>query len=100
MKKIIAALGFLALMQSSVQGQRPGPKSEQIPGQKQDSSASNSLKKDVPPAKTGPKAYADVITKKAVSHKGVFTVHSLDDKYYLTSPTTYWVENYWLSPAI
>ena len=86
MKKIIAALGFLALMQSSVQGQRPGPKSEQIPGQKQDSSASNSLKKDVPPAKTGPKAYADVITKKAVSHKGVFTVHSLDDKYYFDIP--------------
>ena len=86
MKKIIVAIGFLALMQSNVQGQRPGPRSEQLPGPKQDSSALNGIKKDTPPVKTGPKAFGELITKKAVSQKGVFTVHSLDDKFYFDIP--------------
>jgi hypothetical protein len=30
----------------------------------------------------GPRAYKDVITEKAVSKKGLFTVHKVDDKYY------------------
>ena len=38
------------------------------------------------PAKSGPKAFADLITKKAVSQKGVFTVHFQDDKYYFEIP--------------
>jgi hypothetical protein len=32
--------------------------------------------------KTGPKAFKDVITDKAVSQKGLFTVHKVEDKYY------------------
>jgi hypothetical protein len=50
-----------------------------MPGQRPDTSG---IKKDTPPVKTGPKAFGEVITKKAVSQKGVFTVHFLDDKYY------------------
>jgi hypothetical protein len=42
-------------------------------------------KKDTP-AKTGPKSYSDFITKKAVSQKGVFTVHFQDDKYFFEIP--------------
>jgi hypothetical protein len=38
------------------------------------------------PAKAGPKPYAEVITKKAVSQKGVFTVHFQDDKYLFEIP--------------
>ena len=34
------------------------------------------VKKDMP-AKAGPKAFGEVITKKAVSQKGVFSVHFL-----------------------
>ncbi|MEN9599251.1 MAG: hypothetical protein RL596_1570 [Bacteroidota bacterium] len=30
----------------------------------------------------GPRAYKDVVTEKAVSKKGLFTVHKVDDKYY------------------
>src|SRR4051794_32553927 len=32
--------------------------------------------------KTGPKPYKEVITDKAVSQSGLFTVHRVDDKYY------------------
>jgi hypothetical protein len=38
------------------------------------------------PAKAGPKAFGEVITKKAVSQKGVFSVHFLEDKYYFEIP--------------
>lgn len=34
------------------------------------------------PPKTGPKPYKEVITDKAKTSKGMFTVHKLDDKYY------------------
>ena len=37
-------------------------------------------------AKPGPKAYKDVITDKAVSDKGLFTVHKVEDKYYFEIP--------------
>jgi len=32
--------------------------------------------------KSGPKPYKDVITDKAVTHSGLFTVHKVDDKWY------------------
>ena len=34
------------------------------------------------PPKAGPKPYKEVITDKAVSKKGLFTVHKVDDKFY------------------
>jgi hypothetical protein len=33
-------------------------------------------------AKPGPKPYKDVITEKAITQKGLFTVHKVDDKFY------------------
>jgi hypothetical protein len=42
-------------------------------------------KKDLP-AKSGPKTFSEFITKKAVSQKGVFTVHFQDDKYFFEIP--------------
>ena len=42
-------------------------------------------RRDVP-TKTGPKAFAEFITKKAVSQKGVFTVHFQEDKYFFEIP--------------
>lgn len=36
--------------------------------------------------KTGPKAYKDVVTGKAQTSKGLFTVHKVDDKYYFEIP--------------
>jgi hypothetical protein len=34
------------------------------------------------PASTGPKPYGEVITSKAVTDKGLFSVHKIDDKYF------------------
>jgi Domain of unknown function (DUF5118)/Domain of unknown function (DUF5117) len=39
-----------------------------------------------PTVTTGPKAFKDVITAKAVSDEGLFTVHKLDDKYFFEIP--------------
>ena len=84
MKKLMLVFGLFVLMQNQVQSQRPsGPRPDQMPGQRPDTSG---VKKDIPPVKTGPKAYGEVITKKAVSQKGVFTVHFLDDKFYFDIP--------------
>ncbi|MEO7310949.1 MAG: zinc-dependent metalloprotease [Chitinophagaceae bacterium] len=38
------------------------------------------------PSKSGPKPYKEVITDKAVSQKGMFTVHKVEDKYYFELP--------------
>lgn len=35
---------------------------------------------------TGPKPYKEVITNKAITHKGLFTVHQVEDKYYFEIP--------------
>ena len=37
-------------------------------------------------SRPGPKPYKDVITAKAISRKGLFTVHKVDDKYYFEIP--------------
>ncbi len=39
-------------------------------------------------ARSGPRAYRDVITNKAISQKGMVTVHRVDDKYYFEVPNT------------
>jgi len=43
-----------------------------------------------PPAstrpQTGPKPYKDVITAKAISDEGMFTVHKVEDKYFFEIP--------------
>ncbi len=50
-------------------------------------------KKTTPPpsstpatSKSGPKPYKEVITEKAISQKGLFTVHKVEDKWYLEIP--------------
>jgi hypothetical protein len=71
MKKIMLVFGLFIMIQSQVQSQRPvGPRPDQMPGQRPDTSG---VKKDIPPVKTGPKAYGEVITKKAVSQKTLTT---------------------------
>jgi Met-zincin/Domain of unknown function (DUF5117)/Domain of unknown function (DUF5118) len=40
----------------------------------------------VPPPRTGPKPYKEVITEKARSTNGLFTVHKVEDKYYFEIP--------------
>ena len=40
-------------------------------------------------ARQAPKAFKDVITSKAVSQKGLFTVHKVEDKYYFEIPNSF-----------
>ena len=39
-------------------------------------------------ARQAPKAFKEVITAKAVSQKGLFTVHKVDDKFYFEIPNS------------
>jgi hypothetical protein len=39
-----------------------------------------------PSIKSGPKPYAEVITDKAITQKGLFTVHKVEDKWYFEIP--------------
>ncbi|MCG7857665.1 zinc-dependent metalloprotease [Flavihumibacter sediminis] len=60
---------------------------QQRPSQTRDAAANPAAVPPVPPAKsTGPKPYKDVITAKAVTDDGLFTVHKVDDKYYFEIP--------------
>ena len=44
------------------------------------------VKKDDPKKKPAMKSYKEIITDKAVSDQGVFTVHKIEDKYYFEIP--------------
>ncbi len=74
MKKILAITSLCVMMTGLVNAQRNAPIADT-------SSAATGAKKDMP-AKTGPKSFKEFITKKAVTQKGVFTVHLQDDKFY------------------
>jgi len=76
MKKNLAILSLCVMLTGLVNAQRP-----LSPMAMADTSAAAGAKKE-PPAKTGPKTFKEFITKKAVTQKGVFTVHFQDDKFY------------------
>ncbi|SHE48055.1 zinc-dependent metalloprotease [Chryseobacterium sp. OV279] len=79
-KNLGAAFIVLVLMLSQAE----------LKGQEKDSAAVKTdtakVKKDDPKKKPVIKSYKEVITDKAVSDQGVFTVHKLDDKYYFEIP--------------
>ena len=75
MKKNLAILSLCVMLTGLVNAQRP------LSPPVADTSAAAGAKKE-PPAKTGPKSFKEFITKKAVTQKGVFTVHLQDDKFY------------------
>jgi hypothetical protein len=76
MKKILIFSSLCVALTLSTNAQRPDF------AQRPDTAGA---KKEMPP-KAGPKAFSEVITKKAVSQKGVFTVHFQDDKYFFEIP--------------
>ncbi|SFN58501.1 protein of unknown function [Chryseobacterium oleae] len=79
-KNLGAAFIVLVLMLSQTE----------LKGQEKDSVAVKTdtakVKKDDPKKKPVIKSYKEVITDKAVSDQGVFTVHKLEDKYYFEIP--------------
>src|SRR5436853_475448 len=56
------------------------------PPQKQDSTKTTGPGPGAQRPATGPKPYKEIITDKAVTRKGMFTIHKLDDKYYFELP--------------
>lgn len=74
MRKILAITSLCVLMTSLVNAQRNVTIA--------DTSAAGAGAKKELPAKTGPKSFKEFITKKAVTQKGVFSVHFQDDKFY------------------
>ena len=54
--------------------------------QKPDTTSLSAGPKKETPSKPGPKAFSEIITKKAISQKGVFSVHFQDDKYFFEIP--------------
>jgi len=57
-----------------------------LSAQKPDTTSLSAGPKKEAPSKPGPKAFSEIITKKAISQKGVFTVHFQDDKYFFEIP--------------
>jgi ribosomal protein S18 acetylase RimI-like enzyme len=53
-----------------------------------DSSKIKAVSAMMVPPKQGPKSYKEVITDKAVTRKGLFIVHKVEDKYYFEIPDT------------
>ncbi|MBP8243492.1 MAG: zinc-dependent metalloprotease, partial [Chitinophagaceae bacterium] len=73
MQRISLSILSLFLLVVTVQGQRPDS-TRRLPGGPGGGNGS------------GPKPYREVITSKAVSDQGLFTVHKLDDKYLVEIP--------------
>jgi hypothetical protein len=80
MKKLILPLAALCCIELQALAQdkkHPGPGSDTT------AKAASASKES---SKSGPKAYKDVITAKAISKQGLFTVHHVEDKWYFEIP--------------
>jgi hypothetical protein len=82
MKRILTCLLFLATAIPSflMAQQRPSPPTASPAGVAAGSG------NGTPAAKQGPKPYKEVITDKAISKTGLFTVHKVEDKWYFEIP--------------
>lgn len=89
MKRLSILLALAGLSMSAL-AQRPNP--NPAPGRPVAPGASTGPTTPATPAfqqpKTGPKAFKEVITEKAQTMKGLFTVHRVEDKYYFEIPDT------------
>jgi Met-zincin/Domain of unknown function (DUF5117)/Domain of unknown function (DUF5118) len=84
MRKFLTVLMLVAGLSSAIAQQRPGtpPPSggtpAAAPGQRGGGGAT--------PPRQEPKPYKEVITEKAISHAGLFTVHKVEDKWFFEIP--------------
>ncbi len=82
MKRFFVAVALVAST-AALSQTRPGtPTAPATPG----GAAPTGLPSAGAAAKPGPKPYKEVITDKAVSKKGLFTVHKVEDKFYFEIP--------------
>jgi len=78
MRRFLLALTLVSGLSAAVAQQRPG--NPQTPP------TAPTAARSAPAATNQPKPYKEVITDKAVSHKGLFTVHKIEDKWYFEIP--------------
>jgi len=78
MRRFLLALTLVSGLSAAVAQQRPG--NPQTPP------TAPTAARSAPAATNQPKPYKEVITDKAVSHKGLFTVHKIEDKWYFDIP--------------
>lgn len=81
MKRILLACTLAAAVAGAQAQRRPVPAQ---PGNAAPATPAAAAPSSLP--KQGPKPYKDVITDKAVTQKGLFTVHRVDDKWYFELP--------------
>ena len=78
MRRFLLALTLVPGLSAAVAQQRPG--NPQTPP------TAPTAARPAPAATNQPKPYKEVITDKAISHKGLFTVHKIEDKWYFEIP--------------
>jgi hypothetical protein len=85
MKKF-ALIFFMSVSTLSIIAQRPT--NPPTPGTTTPPGIQGNPPGTTPPAgpKTGPRPYKEIITDKAITQKGLFTVHQVDDKFYFEIP--------------
>lgn len=84
MRKIFSGLLLVAVVSTAVAQQRPGNPNQPPAGG--NAGATPGQRPAAAGRQEPPKPYKEVITDKAVSHTGLFTVHRLDDKWYFEIP--------------
>jgi len=82
MKKF--ALGVFTLISVVTLAQRPTSPPTTTPAAP--SGVQGNVPGTPPGPRTGPKPYKEIITDKAITQKGLFTVHQVDDKFYFEIP--------------
>ena len=99
MLKYHQAIGFaclLALTQAACTSSKAPQQSAVAP--KSEAPKTETAEKSKPAAKGGMKGYSEIITKEAVSDKGVFTIHKVGDKYYYEIPDSLMTRDFlWIS---
>jgi len=84
MKKTLLLFVLVGSVTLGIAQRRPTPTPSRTPAAP--ASAPAGLFSGPAGAKPAPKSYKDVITDKAVTQKGLFIVHKVDDKYYFEIP--------------
>src|SRR5882757_759717 len=81
-KSTLIAVTLGISLSAAVAQQRPGAP----PTPATNPAAAPGARNGAVPPKQEPKPYKDVITEKAVTHAGLFTVHRIEDKWYFEIP--------------
>ncbi|HXB96110.1 MAG TPA: DUF5118 domain-containing protein, partial [Puia sp.] len=84
MRKFLTVLALIAGLSPAIAQQRPANPNQPPAGT--GGGATPGTRGGGAAPRQEPKPYKDVITDKAVSHPGLFTVHRVEDKWYFEIP--------------